>query len=186
MKKALSLLCCLVAFALLCGCSSSSLDPLCLRAAPVSDETRQVLELTDHELTLWEYRLDGSSLDMTVDLWVCQAGVWEQTCLFTGPAAQQARFGVRLSGDQAEYIALEEDGATRYSIPCPLDGTDSSGLYSYSERTGESRIEPDREIPLLARLGWTDEDGTAPWENFRDSGCDTGLAVTVTFSQTDS
>lgn len=38
---------------------------------------------------------------------------------------------------------------------------------------------------LLARLGWNDSTDPVPadWENFQDSGCNVGVAVTVTFTE---
>lgn len=42
-------------------------------------------------------------------------------------------------------------------------------------------IEPGKEIPLLARLGW---DESTDWQTFQDSGCDTGVAITVIFTET--
>lgn len=185
MKKLLLLMLSLTLAAGLCGCEKG-LAPMQLQAAPVSEETRQVLDLIDNELILWEYRLNDGTYTMVVDLWVCQNGSWEKTNLLTGPAAGQAEFAMRLTASQAELIILEETGTTRYAIPCPVDVTSESGTCSYSSLTGESVIEPGVEIPLLARLGWDESSALVPtdWQNFQDSGCDTGVAITVLFTET--
>ena len=170
MKKPLLLMLSLTLAAGLCGCEKG-LAPMQLRAAPVSEKTRQVLDLIDNELTLWEYRLNDGTYTMVVDLWVCQNGSWEKTNLLTGPAAGQAEFAMRLTASQAELIILEEAGTTRYAIPCPVDVTSESGTCSYSSLTGESVIEPltgesviepGVEIPLLARLGWDESSARCP------------------------
>lgn len=167
----------------LCGCEKG-LAPMRLRTAPVSEETRQVLELTDNELTLWEYRTDGGSYDITMNLWICRDGSWENARFFPGAAAAEGRFGIRITGSTAEYIDLAAEGTSRYSTDCPVDVSRDSNAWSYSSRTGEAVIEPGVEIPLLARLGWDESTDPIPtdWQNFQDSGCDTGLAVTVTFT----
>ncbi len=183
-KKLLLLVLTLTLAAGLCGCEKG-LEPMQLQAAPVSEETRQVLDLIDNELTLWEYRLNDGAYTMVADLWVCQDGSWEKTNLLTGPAAGQAEFAMRLTASQAELIILEETGTTRYAIPCPVDVTSASGVCSYSSLTSGSTISSGAEIPLLARLGWDNSADPVPtdWQNFQDSGCDTGVAVTVTFTE---
>ncbi len=85
MKKLLLLMLSLILAAGLCGCEKR-LAPMQLRAAPVSEETRQVLELTDNELTLWEYRT-GGAYDITMIFWVCRAGSWEKAQFYPGAAA---------------------------------------------------------------------------------------------------
>ena len=39
---------------------------------------------------------------------------------------------------------------------------------------------------LLARLGWDEATDPIPtdWQNFQDSGCDTGVAITILFTET--
>lgn len=184
MKKLLLLMLSLTLAAGLCGCEKV-LAPMQLRAAPVSEETRQVLDLIDNELTLWEYRLNDGTYTMVVDLWVCQNGSWEKAQFYPGAAASEGRFGVHVTSTKVEYITLAEDGTCRYGTDCPVDVTSQSGTCSYSSLTGESVIEPGREIPLLARLGWDNSADPVPtdWQNFQDSGCDTGVAVTVTFTE---
>lgn len=183
-KKLFLLVLTLALAAGLCGCEKG-LEPMQLQAAPVSEETRQVLDLIDNELTLWEYRLNDGTYTMVVDLWVCQDGRWEKTNLLTGPATEQAEFAMRLTASQAELIILEESGTTRYAIPCPVDVTSASGVCSYSSLTSGSTISSGAEIPLLARLGWDNSTDPVPtdWQNFQDSGCDTGVAVTVIFTE---
>lgn len=168
MKKLLLLVFTLALAAGLCGCEKG-LAPMQLRAAPVSEETRQVLELTDNELTLWEYRTDGGTYDITMNFWVCRDGSWEKAQFYPGAAASEGRFGVHVTSTRVEYITLAEDGTC-----------------GYSSLTGESMIEPGREIPLLARLGWDESSDPVPtdWQNFQDSGCDTGVAITVIFTET--
>ena len=85
MKKLLLLMLSLTLAAGLCGCEKR-LAPMQLRAAPVSEETRQVLELTDNELTLWEYRT-GGAYDITMNFWVCRDGSWEKAQFYPGTAA---------------------------------------------------------------------------------------------------
>lgn len=184
MKKLVCLLLTLALAAGLCGCEPG-LGPMELRAVPVSEETRQVLDLLDDALTLWEYRLNDGSYTMMVDLWVCQDGRWETTNLLTGQAPGQAKFAVRLTTSQAELSFLEESGTSRYSIPCPVDVTSASGVCSYSSLTSSSTLSAGAQVPLLARLGWDDSTAPVPadWQNFQDSGCDTGVAVTVTFTE---
>ena len=171
MKKLLLLVFTLALAAGLCGCEKG-LAPMQLRAAPVSEETRQVLELTDNELTLWEYRTDGGAYDITMNFWVCRDGSWEKAQFYPGAAASEGRFGVHVT--------------CRYGTECPVDVTSQSGTCSYSSLTGESVIEPGVEIPLLARLGWDESTDPVPtdWQNFQDSGCDTGVAITVLFTET--
>lgn len=183
-KKLLLLVLTLTLAAGLCGCEKG-LEPMQLQAAPVSEETRQVLDLIDNELTLWEYRLNDGTYTMVVDLWVCQDGSWEKTNLLTGPADTIGRFGVHVTGTKVEYITLAEDGTSRYSTDCPVDVTSESGVCSYSSLTSGSTISSGAEIPLLARLGWDNSTDPVPadWQNFQDSGCDTGVAVTVTFTE---
>lgn len=82
MKKLLLLMLSLTLAAGLCGCEKR-LTPMQLRAAPVSEETRQVLELTDNELTLWEYRT-GGAYDITMNFWVCRDGSWEKAQFYPG------------------------------------------------------------------------------------------------------
>ena len=184
-KKLLLLVLTLLLAAGLCGCEKG-LEPMQLRAAPVSEETRQVLDLIDNELTLWEYRLNDGTYTMVVDLWVCQNGSWEKAQFYPGAAASEGRFGVHVTSTKVEYIDLAEDGTSRYGTDCPVDVTSQSGTCSYSSLTGESVIEPGKEIPLLARLSWDESTDPVPtdWQNFQDSGCDTGVAITVIFTET--
>lgn len=184
MKKLLPLLLAFVLAAVLCGCEKR-LEPMHLRTAQLGEEARQMLDLTDNELTLWDYRTDGGSYDITMNFWVCRDGSWEKAQFFPGAAAAEGRFGVRVTSTKVEYIALEEDDTSRYSTNCPVDVTNKSGVCSYSALAGESGIVPGVEIPLLARLGWDESTDPVPadWENFQDSGCDVGVAITVTFTE---
>ena len=122
MKKLLLLMLSLTLAAGLCGCEKR-LAPMQLRAAPVSEETRQVLELTDNELTLWEYRTDGGTYDITMNFWVCRDGSWEKAQFYPGAAASEGRFGVHVTSTKVEYITLAEDGTCRYGTDCPVDVT---------------------------------------------------------------
>lgn len=184
MKKFLLAVFSLALAAGLCGCEKS-LKPMELRSAPVSEETRQTLELTDNELTLWEYRLNDASYEILFTLWVCQNGSWEERLFFTTPAVREGRLGVHLTASQVEYLTFEDENPSRYLADCPVDVTIESGLCSYSSQTASSTISSGAEIPLLARLGWNDSTDPAPsdWQNFQDSSCDTGVAVTVTFTK---
>ena len=157
-----------------------------LRKAPCPHAAARRLDLIDNELTLWEYRLNDGTYTMVVDLWVCQNGSWEKAQFYPGAAASEGRFGVHVTGTKVEYIDLAEDGTCRYGTDCPMDVTSDSNAWSYSSLTGESVIEPGVEIPLLARLGWDESSDPVPtdWQNFQDSGCDTGVAITVLFTET--
>ena len=151
-----------------------------MRIAPMGvDEIPEQLRGYD----CFSYMTDGTVSEMTVQLWLCSDGEWEAV---TGTRA------LAEAPDGIIALRCDDNGTTELVVANELlhrsvkpDGApDFTGMASVTEAAAEAAaIKAGDEILLFSRLGWAaaSDEKTVYFKKFRDSGCDSGLALTVVF-----
>lgn len=181
----LAILLTLVTVTLVIACTAAQRKPegMTLRSAAFSKETQLVLNALGDDTLFFDYTVDDTIRSMTVEIWRKEAGEWASFGKTSGAIdAANGRFGVRLGPNNHDILHLSSSGYTRYSTADAADlfaDTDST----LSSRTDEAQIVDGAAITLFAKYGYHDALAIASGStDFRESDCDVGLAVTVTFS----
>lgn len=179
-KYALPLLLILLLSLTACG---NQKDTMSISVSSFSKETQEVLDLLSDEFVFFDYRTDATVKSVSVELWCFAGGEWASVGKVYGPLnGESNRLGLRLSEYTCDIYQMESTGHTKSSYPCPVDFS-AVQTVSASRLSSPTRIELNREIPLWVKWGTNSNTlKTEGPENFRDVDCETGLAVTITFS----
>lgn len=154
-----------------------------IKPSQFSKETQEVLKLFDDEIIFFDYKLDETVKAYSINLWAYQNGEWIGNGAIYGGFDLGDRIALRLTDNSFDLYTIDETGHTKYSIHDL--GTDFSVCTSIASTRliNPTSIELNKEIPLWVKLG-TDKHGISIGEihDFRNSDCNAGVAVTVTFS----
>lgn len=155
-----------------------------ISSADFSEETTQVLNALGDNIAFYDYRVDSSVKSFSVDIWLCENGVWENSGSVCGnlDGRYTGRIGIRYDAAGCKIIIMDKDGHTSHTS---FNGVDFSGVTS----TGKMKIGSgeswtlNEETVLLVETGTNESEfRTFSMEEFRESGCEVGVAFTLTFS----
>lgn len=182
MKKILLLFALLITI-MLSACSKPNQN-LTIRPSQFSKETQEVLKIFDDEIMFLDYTTDETIKSLSIDLWVYQNGEWiNNGNTFGNIDSVSNQIALRLTETKYDLFIIDEEGYSQHSTPDI--GTDFSNYTSVTSTrmTNPTSIKPNEEIPLWVKLG-TNKNSieSASLTDFRNTDCDTGVAITVTFS----
>lgn len=153
-----------------------------------SQETEDILKLLDTDgLAFFDFAVDNTVNAYSMNVWVKNDGKWLSSGGINGRIEdKQGRVGVQLLEDGCNFFQLKDAGHTKYSVKYDdhLDECTATGRMALEETEQVSAIEPGKEQYLILNLGWKEEhmDMDLVTEDFRNSDCDAGVAVTITFA----
>lgn len=182
MKKILLLFALLITI-MLSACSKPNQE-LTIKPSHFSEETQEVLKIFDDEIIFLDYTIDETIKSLSIDLWVYQNGEWiNNGNTFGNIDSVNNRLALRLTETSYDLFIIDEEGYSEHSTP--NIGADFSNFTSVTSTrlTNPTPIKPNEEIPLWVKLG-TNKNSieSARLTDFRNADCDTGVAITVTFS----
>ena len=172
----------LVMILLLVACNNNSTGNMIIRESEFSEETKEVLSLINDEMVFFDYKVDKSIKSMSTDIWTCDNEEWTNGGAVLGNVeSSNRRLAIRINDLSYDIFSINKDGHTKSSHPIIVDFNDSN-VVSNSRLDNPREIEANKEIPLWTRLGSNrNSNFFASLSDFRESECDTGLAITVTF-----
>lgn len=172
---------------LLTACSSLPKSGMSIKPSEFSKETKKVLEVFDDEVRFFNLSLDETAKSQTISVWVFRDGKWNEDGLTTGKIeALHSQIAIRLTNHSYDLYVLDKSGHVKYSYPAlETDFENSMGIGgTIIDRT--TTIELNKEIPIWVKVG-TDQNSmrvTDITEDFRNSDCTAGIAITLTISDT--
>lgn len=161
-------------------------EAMTIKPSEFSEETQEVLKIMDDEISFFDYSVDETIKSMRIDIWAYENGKWTEAGYTYGNLkGSTGRIAVRIN--DATYDIFDIDGSghvkTSYDSVVDFEKSKTKTMNSLSHPT---KIEPGKEISLWAKLGFDTLEAVSPGiaGNFReaDCDCDSGLAVTITFS----
>lgn len=169
---------------LLVACTpSENVQSMTVEPAELSEETQCVMEMLDEEILFWDCDLDESIRSCSVRLWKCEDGQWKDVGGMYGEIHHEdTRIGLRMSEDKWDLYEWNENGYTRYrQESAEMDFSDFSNVFSTKLSTKTTFL-PEEELTLWMKLAGNNSRISATADgDFRNSNCDAGMAVTVTF-----
>lgn len=183
MKKILSIVL-LLALVLLAGCSKNSVPKMTIEPAESYEDSLALFGIEDQHVEFFDYRVDKSIQSLSIDLWHFENGEWVCVGQNTGNLRQRSgRIGVRMNAEGCDLYFV--DGDYHDAVHFADVESFASAISVFGIRLSLSTpIEAGQEIELRSKVGIenVNSDMLPAFESFRTSDCDSGLAVTVTFS----
>ena len=188
-RRSVAVLCLLTLFALsACGARETPPAPApTIRPAVFSEDAQAVLELlngTEEALTFFDYTVEAPIQSVSTEVWKYEDGSWTQSGhVFGNIEPGEYRMGFRFTPSGYEIFDISDTGHNAYAYQDSVDF--DSCAATFSTQLGDSQeIVCGEEIPLWLKTGSGSGSIDGALEDFRSIDCTTGLAVTVTFSNT--
>lgn len=189
MKKLQSGLLVLALLLALTACAASApsgqQETMYLRQSEFSEETTRVLALLDEEFIFFDFIVDDTVKSAAVECWVYEDGAWvSQGAISAKITAPENQIALQMKDDSYSIFIMDESGHSKYSA--------SEMDFSFENTTQQlsgiadspTPIVVGEEIPLWVKIG-NDKDVIASTMDFRTADCSAGVAVTVTFYDTE-
>ena len=149
-----------------------------------AQETEDILKLLELDGGFYDFKVDGTVNGFSMNVWVLTNGEWVSSGEINGKIEnRQGQVGVQLLRDGCNFFQLNGGGHTKYSVKYETglnQCTATSRLSLGSEEI--TIIEAGKEQVLFLELGWKDAANHQVTQDFRNSGCDAGVAATITFT----
>jgi len=174
-----------------CSCSSqnpnntdiqSPNSQMYIKPSVFSEETQQILELLDEEITFFDIVLNDNVKSYAISLWIFNDGKWsEQGKILGDNSADAHRIAAKITGDTCVLYSIDENGHSKCTYrDLNISFEESLGIIS-SKIHSETFIELDTEIPVWVKIG-NDENHleSLDLDNFKNAKCNAGFAITFT------
>lgn len=172
-----------VIVAMLAACAQADgSDAPTIKPTEFSEETIKVLDLMDDEIMFFDYTVDETIKSTTIDAWVYKDGEWESVSRsYRNVSKADNQVAFRYIEPKFELYVIDETGHVKSTSPeMPVGFADTK--HQISTRLQQpTKIALNTEIPLWVKIG-NNDDRISIDDNFRDSNCTAGIAVTITFS----
>lgn len=151
-----------------------------------SQDTEEILKLLDLKGGFFDFAVDSSISGYSMNVWVLTNGEWVSSGEISGKIEnKQGQVGIQLLEDGCNFYQLSDAGHTKYSVKYDthLKECSATGRKFLDTANQVVIIEPGKEQFLFLELGWKDATAqTNVTEDFRNAGCDAGVAATITFT----
>ena len=188
-QRFVTVLCLLSLFALTaCGAQENPSVPTpTIRPAVFSEDAQALLELLngkEEALVFFDYTVEAPIQSVSTEVWKYEDGTWNQSGhVFGNIEPGEYRMGFRFTPSGYEIFDISDTGHNAYAYQDSVDF--DSCAATFSTQLGDSQeIVCGEEIPLWLKTGSGSGSIDGALEDFRSIDCTTGLAVTVTFSNT--
>lgn len=185
MKKLLTIAICLVLIVLVTACSQTENYSMSIKPSEFSEETLKVLDLFDDELQFFNVKLNKTVKSYTMSVWVYRDGEWHEDGKTTGKIDFLSnQIAIKLTDNSYDLFVVDDSGHIKYSYPVLETDFENSMGIGGSRVDREIPIELNKEMPIWVKIG-TDKNSmsvTDITEDFRNSDCNAGIAITLTVS----
>lgn len=169
----------------LTSCTTTPKNSMSLKPSQLSKETNEILDLFDDNIYFYDLSVNDKVKSITIQLWIYQENQWVESGNISGDLNyKEGRIAIRITENSFELITIDKDGHSKYSTPSlDTDFKDSISTLA-TALSNEIPLELNKETTIFVKTG-TDKNTIEPTNNmddFRDSDCNTGIAITVTVS----
>lgn len=165
--------------------SESEPQAMTLRPTDLSQESRTLLSIFGSDLNYFDYAVDAHTQALSLDLWCFDGTEWTRTeGLRTSSLSDYQHIAVLWTDSGCDLYLVGAHQIQSASLESSIDRTACSVGYG-RPLEALTPIHPDREILLDAWFYYQDNPSPSAdtsVQDFRDTPCDAGIAVTATFS----
>ena len=182
MKKFLLYILLLVLVLSLCGCGKNSVGKMRIQPANLSKDAEDIAHLLDDNTLFFDYRVDKSIHSVSFNFWKYENGEWISFGQSAGKLnGTQGRIGVRMNGNGYDLFHIEESASDEIHFDLVEDFAEAPAVLG-SRITEPIAIQDGAEIELWSKIGVDINTTLRAFSDFRSAECNSGVAVTVTFS----
>ncbi|MDO4173833.1 MAG: hypothetical protein Q4D42_03615 [Eubacteriales bacterium] len=177
-------LCMLFAF---CACGTKQDTPI-IRASELSKETQELIQPLENDTKFFDFTTDASVTHAVIAIRYCENGTWQETePLMELSDLEPGTYQMILRWiDSRVDVIVSADGVSwsnPYTIePEQWDAYRASVITSTVGFGPEQSIVTGSDIPLWCVYGSNTEEISSQSLDYTNSDCDTGFAITATFS----
>ena len=165
---------------------SNHMVAMTMEKTAFSQETEDVLKLLEIDGGFFDFCVDESVNGFSMNVWVLTDGEWVSSGEINGKIEnRQGQIGVQLLRDGCNFFQLNSAGHTKYAVKYDTHLNECAviGKMALDTMNGTPVIEAGKEQFLCLELGWKSSSASVQMtEDFRNSGCDAGVAATITFT----
>lgn len=144
-----------------------------------------MLALLDEELIFFDFLVDDTVKSAAVECWVYEDGAWVGKGAITAKiTARENQLALQMKDDSYSIFIMDESGHSKYSAPEMDLGFENTAQQLSGIADSPTPIVVGEEIPLWVKIG-NDKGAIASTMDFRTADCSAGVAVTVTFYDTE-
>lgn len=187
MKKVISIILFIIMSVALVACNNDKNhvevdhETMVIQKSEFSQETQEVLKIMENEITFFDYEVDETIKSMSIDIWTYKDGKWINPGKTDGNVdGDKKKIAIRQNQNAYDIFTIDQAGYTKYTFDNIVDFSECT-MQTYFRMPHPTSIKADEEITLWVNLGTT-KDALTSGENFREADCNTGAAVTITFS----
>lgn len=185
MKKFILIVFTMIMVVFLVACDNSQdldKDVMVIKESVFSEETQEILEIINEDIVFFDYKIDETVKSMSIDIWTCEDGKWVNSGkTYENVKSSDGRIAIKINNDSYDVITIEEDGHTTSSYNSVVDFSDYKMISSH-HLSDVTEIKTDEEILLFTKLATDENNISLEFDDFRNNSYDTGVAITVTFS----
>ena len=189
MKKVFIMLVC----SLIMGCSANDINnktitPNTNSIKPVefsSNEAKELFQLYEHEMAIFDITTDDTVKSFTVSIWVNTDGEWQLVRNSYGEIENLGnKFAIRYIDTTLKLYSIFDSGFNTLTYSHINTNFKDVSERLLSKLNYEKTIELNEEIPLFTYIGGEKlfVDTSKVDNDFKNIECETGLVVTITFS----
>ncbi len=152
-----------------------------IKPAEFTEETKSILEVTDGETLFFDYNVDETIKSVEANYWSYIENEWiEHGSSQLDIGELNGKIGIKMTENEYYYYQIGEN-VSSHSFKVELDlSFTKSRQQMWSELYENTEINPNEEVVLFAKIG-NNSESIHLTNDFRESDCTEGFAVTVTF-----
>ena len=185
MKKIYVIILVILALSVVATTSLYNSKEMTIQPSEFSDETKKILEIFDNESIFFDLLVDETVKSQTITVWAYDNGVWvENGKTYAEIEYLESQIAIQLEGIGYDLYSINDNGNTKYSYPKIKTDFSKSTVIVDHRIEEPTPIVIDKEIPIWVKIG-TDKNTfktSEISEDFRNADCNSGMAVTITFS----
>ena len=162
-----------------CGAGSSSISPVSF-----PKDTQEILSLFG-DVAFFNCSIDPSLDAGQVEVWTCQDGIWTSRIIADNFSNEGiSRIGLNFEKETGELTVFLINETATVTIPVSDVPYRNTIAYASAPLNEKVSVVSGQEITLYACLGYESGQWTgSQLTDFHNSGCDDGVAVTITFDE---
>ncbi len=162
------------------ACSQTG-ESMVIKPSTFSEETESVLEIFGDEVMFYDFEVDDTIKTVTIAIWLCNDGEWVENGALITDTDVQNQIAIQRGDSTYDIYTMGDEGFVESaSIDVNQDFEDT--IHQASWKMDEPvNILAGQEITLWTEIG-NNSEGISITENFRESDCTEGIAISVVFS----
>ena len=183
MKKIIAVILSVITATSLAACQKEQVEPkeMTIKPTEFSEETTAVLNVIGRGVGFFDYYVDETIKSQSIEIWVFENEEWVSSGKMYGDINEfERQVAIKMDDKYQEIFNHTAEGISTLRYNIDMDFSESLGMIDFM-LGAPMDITPNEEITLYYKLGY-DKTEIETTDDFRNSGCKRGIAVTVTFS----